>query len=115
MRLVAGKQGGQRAFLAHKCVLACRCPRLLAMLAFGSSRFVRGGGGGEAAQQQQAEEAPPPLHWPSQAAAAAVDGALPILQGLIECNSPLKQFALPIMCDIARAPSSSSTTACSST
>ena len=35
--------------------------------------------------------------------AAAIDGALPILQEIIEQNSPLKQFALPIMCDIAKA------------
>ena len=35
--------------------------------------------------------------------AAAIDGALPILQKIIEQGSPLKQFALPIMCDIAKA------------
>jgi len=35
--------------------------------------------------------------------AAAIDGALPILQEIIEQGSPLKQFALPIMCDIAKA------------
>ena len=35
--------------------------------------------------------------------AAAVDGALPILQTIIEAGTPLRQFALPIMCDIAKA------------
>ena len=35
--------------------------------------------------------------------AAAVDGALPILQAIIEQGTPLRQFALPIMCDIAKA------------
>jgi hypothetical protein len=35
--------------------------------------------------------------------AAAIDGALPMLQEIIEQASPLKQFALPIMCDIAKA------------
>lgn len=35
--------------------------------------------------------------------AAAIDGALPILQDIIEQGSPLKQFALPIVCDIAKA------------
>ena len=35
--------------------------------------------------------------------AAATDGALPILQEIIEQGSPLQQFALPIVCDIARA------------
>ena len=40
---------------------------------------------------------------PSRQEAAAINGALPILQEIIAANSPLKQFALPIMCDIARA------------
>ena len=35
--------------------------------------------------------------------AAAIEGALPILQEIIEQGSPLRQFALPIMCDIAKA------------
>jgi len=35
--------------------------------------------------------------------AAAIDGALPILQEIIGQGSPLRQFALPIMCDIAKA------------
>ena len=39
--ILAGKEPGARRFLAHSGVLACRCPRLLAMLAFGSSRFSR--------------------------------------------------------------------------
>ncbi len=37
----AGRGPGARRFVAHKCVLACRCPRLLAMFAFSSSRFSR--------------------------------------------------------------------------
>jgi hypothetical protein len=35
--------------------------------------------------------------------AAAIDGALPLLQEIIAGGSPLKHFALPIMCDIAKA------------
>jgi hypothetical protein len=35
--------------------------------------------------------------------AAAIDGALPLLQRIIAEGSPLKQFALPIVCDIAKA------------
>lgn len=35
--------------------------------------------------------------------AAAIGGALPLLQEIIEQGSPLKQFALPILCDIAKA------------
>jgi len=34
---------------------------------------------------------------------AAINGVLPPLQALIEQGSPLKQFALPIVCDIAKA------------
>ena len=56
--LEAGRLGGARRFLCHRAILACRCPRLLAMAAFASSRFIR-----------PSEEAPnaPPLHWASQA------------------------------------------------
>lgn len=34
---------------------------------------------------------------------AAMSGAIPALQSLINANSPLKQFALPIICDFAHA------------
>ncbi|KAL8290145.1 hypothetical protein RQP46_003084 [Phenoliferia psychrophenolica] len=34
---------------------------------------------------------------------AAVAGAIPILQRVVQGNSPLKQFALPILCDFAHA------------
>lgn len=34
---------------------------------------------------------------------AALAGAVPLLQRLVQANSPLKQFALPILCDFAHA------------
>lgn len=34
---------------------------------------------------------------------AAVAGAIPILQRVVQGSSPLKQFALPILCDFAHA------------
>jgi hypothetical protein len=34
---------------------------------------------------------------------AALAGAVPLLQHLVQSNSPLKQFALPILCDFAHA------------
>ncbi|KAM0746355.1 kinase-like protein [Meredithblackwellia eburnea MCA 4105] len=34
---------------------------------------------------------------------AAVAGVIPILQRVVQANSPLKQFALPILCDFAHA------------
>ena len=34
---------------------------------------------------------------------AATNGGLPILQEIITQSSPLRQFALPIVCDIAKA------------
>ena len=51
--------GGSRRFLCHKALLACRCPRILAMMAM-ESRFVRG----------SSDEGPleaSPLHWSTQA------------------------------------------------
>ena len=59
--LEGGKAGGRRAFLAHRAIIAARCPKLLPMMAFSSSRFC----------------VPPDpssltrLNWPSQASAAA--------------------------------------------
>ena len=57
--LQAGRQSGVRRFLAHRCVLAARCPRLLAMIAFSTSRFAL----------SHASTELPALHWPSQATA----------------------------------------------
>lgn len=37
----AGRGPSARGFVAHRSVVACRCPRLLAMLALGSERFSR--------------------------------------------------------------------------
>lgn len=34
---------------------------------------------------------------------AAIAGAIPILQQIVSGSSPLKQFALPILCDFAHA------------
>ena len=74
----AGKPpAGRRRFLAHRAILACRCPRLLAMLAF-SSRFG-------APLPEGRGHAPPPFHWPSHSSAAvaaepsAAEDALPLL------------------------------------
>ena len=39
--LLAGRGPGARRFLAHAAVLSCRCPRLMAMFAFSTSRFLR--------------------------------------------------------------------------
>ena len=55
--LEAGARAGARRYLVHRCILACRCPRLLAMLAFSSARFAPASG----------EEELAALHWPSQA------------------------------------------------
>lgn len=38
---------------------------------------------------------------------AAVAGAIPILQKIVKGSSPLKQFALPILCDFAHASKTS--------
>lgn len=37
---------------------------------------------------------------------AAIAGAIPILQRVVSGSSPLKQFALPILCDFAHASKS---------
>ena len=56
--LLAGRGPGARRFLAHAAVLSCRCPRLMAMFAFSTSRFLR---------PSDPVLPPPPLHWQSQA------------------------------------------------
>lgn len=73
--LEAGRGSGRRAFLAHRAVLAARCPKLIAAMAFSTARFARS----PDAQQQSGEECgrgsaaefgsarSAPLHWPSQA------------------------------------------------
>ena len=70
--LEAGRHSGARRFLCHRGLLACRCPRLLAMLAFHTSRFIRCG---EPSLQSTPQHEPPPplppLHWTSQAQGGA--------------------------------------------
>ena len=84
--VVAGKGPGRRRFLLHRAVLACRCPRLLAMAAL-SSRFCRGA---------PAAEEPREWEWHRPEGRCYEGGwpppdCLPAL-GLPECRAPI--FAL---------------------